>query len=340
MNKISLALLLTAVLITPSLAGEKMTMAIMDFEGRDVSRSDASKVSELIRTELVNTGEYILVERSQVDKILREQGFQMTGCTDVACAVQVGKLLSARKILVGSVMKIGDTITIAGRVVDVQRGINEFGEKVAVESKNELVYGVEQFCEKLTARITGKAPVKKKEEKKKSEYKYEYYTYSGSSYDAISDPTGWLALGSFLAGGIICAGNAISYKTKSTSIKMDIDSSTFMMSGSLTAISMGFGTTDSIMALYFLKKIRDKKKDLLDARHTRNTVYYVAAGFGGFAAVMFVTFIARYASSSVAVNEIPGPGQIALSTPVLDSWKTGIYAKNNFNLGLGLSASW
>ena len=31
-----------------------------------------------------------MLERSQVDKILREQGFQMTGCTDVSCAVQVG----------------------------------------------------------------------------------------------------------------------------------------------------------------------------------------------------------------------------------------------------------
>lgn len=331
MKKVFLAVCLAAIMAFPALAGEKMTMAIMDFEARDVPRSDAIKVSELIRTELINTGEYILVERSQVDKILREQGFQMTGCTDVACAVQVGKLLSARKILVGSVMRIGDTITIAGRVVDVQQGINEFGEKVAVDSRNELVYGVEQFCEKLSERITGKPSKKKKEEKKKTAVKYYSYTYS--SYDAVRDPTGWIALGSFLAGGVICAGNAIAYKFKVSPLNTQIDGSMFMLAGSI-------GWTDPALLYYYYIDIQSKKREIRDAERTRNAVYYVGAGFGGFAAIMFITFIGRYVHNTVAVNEIPEPGQVALCMPVSFTAGPALNMNGGLNFGLGLSASW
>ena len=54
---------------------------------------------------MINTGQYVVIERNEMSKILNEQGFQMTGCTDVSCAVG-GKLMSARKMLVGTIMKI------------------------------------------------------------------------------------------------------------------------------------------------------------------------------------------------------------------------------------------
>jgi len=129
-----------------------MRVAIMDFGGEDISARDAKKVSDLIRTEIVNTGQYTVIERNEMGKILQEQGFSMTGCTEVSCAVQAGKLLSARKMLVGTVMKLDESLIINGRIIDVQRGTAEYAHKEIAQSRQDLVRAVDVFVARLTKR--------------------------------------------------------------------------------------------------------------------------------------------------------------------------------------------
>jgi len=305
-----------------------MVMAVMDFEARDIPKADALKISELIRNEMINSNEYVMIERAQLGKILKEQGFQMTGCVDVSCAVQVGKLLSARKILVGSVMRLGEKIVITGRIVDVEKGIDEFGQKATADSHEELVTAVEKFCEGLTARITGKAPKKKAAEKKKEEYTYRVYNY-GSTYDAVSDPTPWLALGSGLAGGVVCLGGYLSYKTKAKFLNMQIDSANFMLASSA-------GTWPEL-TLYSIIDMQNKKNDLRKLARTRDTVYYVGAGLGGFSALMLITFIGRYIHYTYMADAGAGPGSVALIVPPLSCGVDNRTGKAVMAFGLGLS---
>ncbi len=84
---------------------EKMQIAVLDLEPKGIPKIMAGAVSDIVRSELVKSGYFTVVERGQMDAILREQGFQMTGCTDSACAVQMGKLLSAKKILMGEIVE-------------------------------------------------------------------------------------------------------------------------------------------------------------------------------------------------------------------------------------------
>jgi len=52
--------------------------------------------------------------------MLKEQKFQHSGCVDVSCAVEVGNVLGARYIVVGTMSKFGQTYTLDARLVDVQ----------------------------------------------------------------------------------------------------------------------------------------------------------------------------------------------------------------------------
>jgi len=135
------------------LRAERIRIAIMDFEAQDIAKNDAVKVSELIRNEMINIGKFVIIERSQMGMILKEQGVQQTGCTDISCAVEIGKVLSAKKILVGTVMKLGDSLIITGRIVDVEKGVAEFSEKEVARDKNDLYRAVGDFAEKLSKRI-------------------------------------------------------------------------------------------------------------------------------------------------------------------------------------------
>ncbi len=72
---------------------EKMQVAVLDLNPKAVSKILAGAVTDMIRSEMVKTGLYTIIERTRMDEILKEQALQMTGCTDQTCAVKIGKLL-------------------------------------------------------------------------------------------------------------------------------------------------------------------------------------------------------------------------------------------------------
>ena len=92
---IHLSIIMIFLLSTPLLSKNKMRIAVMDLKGIGVSQRTAKTASNMIRNKLINTRKFTVIERSQMSAILEEQGLQQTGCTDEACAVEMGRLLSA-----------------------------------------------------------------------------------------------------------------------------------------------------------------------------------------------------------------------------------------------------
>ena len=115
----------------------KISMAVLDFETTDFPAPVAGKISELIRIEMVNTSGIIVIERNRIDKILKEQGLQAAGLTDKDNIVKVGNLLSANKILYGTVMKLGKKIIITGQEVDVEKGHIEYAHKEEIAGEDQ-----------------------------------------------------------------------------------------------------------------------------------------------------------------------------------------------------------
>ena len=63
--------------------------------------------TDIIITELVKTGKFIVVERDKIDKILGEQKLGQSGAIDPATAAQVGKILGLNAMVTGSVSQFG-----------------------------------------------------------------------------------------------------------------------------------------------------------------------------------------------------------------------------------------
>ena len=86
----------------------KLNIAVNDLRGEGIDKSSANIISERIRSELINTGVFRVMERAEMQTILKEQGFQQSGaCIDQQCLVQVGQLLGVDRIVAGSVGMIG-----------------------------------------------------------------------------------------------------------------------------------------------------------------------------------------------------------------------------------------
>ncbi len=102
---------------------KKPAIAVIDFNSPGMEAQMIVALSDRLRTELFNTGQYDVMERGQMDQIIKEQGFQQSGvCTDEACLVEMGQLLGVEKLLAGSIGKIGTLYTINSRMIDMRTG--------------------------------------------------------------------------------------------------------------------------------------------------------------------------------------------------------------------------
>ncbi len=108
--------------LAPLHAQVSESLAVLDLEGRGISSIEAASLTDRLRTDLVGTHTVTVVERGQMEQILLEQDFQMTGCTSNECAVEVGQLLGVTTIVAGSIGRVGLTFTIDVRTIDVESG--------------------------------------------------------------------------------------------------------------------------------------------------------------------------------------------------------------------------
>ncbi len=106
---------------------KKVTIAVLDFTPiSQITHEDAALLTEKFRHALIRMNRFQVVERTKMDDILKEQDFSMTdNCNTNECAIQVGQLLAAEKIVMGNIGKIGSTYSITIRTVDITTGKSE-----------------------------------------------------------------------------------------------------------------------------------------------------------------------------------------------------------------------
>lgn len=154
MNKGCLYSALTAVMIVflafSNLGAEtKPSVAVLDFESLGTEDYLGKAVAEIIRTTLVSNKNYLIVERAQISKALSEQKFQQSGIIDDKSAVEIGKVLGADLIIVGSVVRIGNAYTINSRMIDVITGEAKLGKNVTGTNLNLITAMSNELVENL-----------------------------------------------------------------------------------------------------------------------------------------------------------------------------------------------
>jgi Flp pilus assembly protein TadD/TolB-like protein len=134
--KYALVLILTLLSFTAARA-DKIAIAVLDLDakGEGMSQGVADALTENVRFEFSKQESLDLVARDKMIELAKEKAIQLSGCTDVSCAVKIGKAINAQKIVVGSVVKLGDKGVLYLRTVDVEREKVECSEKYETGSE-------------------------------------------------------------------------------------------------------------------------------------------------------------------------------------------------------------
>jgi len=117
-----LACAVTALGPVPALAEGRPTVAVLDLSASNAPAGEAAVISGFIRSAVVRTGTYDVVDKGNMDRILAEQAFQQTGCTSQECAIRLGKILNVGKMIVGEYAVISGVRFINCSLVDVETG--------------------------------------------------------------------------------------------------------------------------------------------------------------------------------------------------------------------------
>ncbi|MCP4132175.1 MAG: hypothetical protein GY754_14485 [bacterium] len=106
---------------TKSPAAGKSRVAVLDFNAVNTPEFLAKTITDLFSAGLFELKLFTMIERSEMEQILKEQELQKKGCTDSVCAVTAGKALSAQKIILGTIHKMED-YKIFIKIIDVATG--------------------------------------------------------------------------------------------------------------------------------------------------------------------------------------------------------------------------
>jgi len=100
------------------------TIAVYGFEviGRP-GDSYARFATEKLTHYLVLNEDLMVIERSRIDQILKEQSLSMTGAVDAGTAAKIGKILSVDAVIIGTIHVTGNDVEFIARVIQSEKGI-------------------------------------------------------------------------------------------------------------------------------------------------------------------------------------------------------------------------
>jgi len=150
-------------------AKKEYTIAVLRLDTKQISEAQGEVItSRLMSTifQLINSDRYrssgktsyTMVERNDMDKIFDQFKVQFSGCVSDSCAIEFGKMLSADRIIFGSVSYVGNSYSLSLKIVDVltsraiaiadvrysgsfdrllERGVNEIVEQLFIGRKKK-----------------------------------------------------------------------------------------------------------------------------------------------------------------------------------------------------------
>lgn len=77
-------------------------------------------VGELIADQLLRRNFFKITERTQLEDVLKEQKLGLSGAVDSRTAAGIGKLLGAKLLVLGNVIRLGDSYQITAKLVDTE----------------------------------------------------------------------------------------------------------------------------------------------------------------------------------------------------------------------------
>jgi hypothetical protein len=129
--------------------GKAIAAAVIKFHDRtDGSKGTADKVTDLLAAELVGSSVLTLVERDDMDGILKEHELSLSGAVGADDAIKIGQLTGARLLITGSVIDTGNDRYLVAKIIST-----ETSRAQGASAKGKIADNLGDLVEKLSEEI-------------------------------------------------------------------------------------------------------------------------------------------------------------------------------------------
>lgn len=154
MKKTSVCCIMIISLFMHSFSSERLpTLALLTIEDQGLNHMEMKLIINVLRNDLVNAGVWQVLDRENMDKVLREQSLNSYGIVSDQDAIRLGRLLNVEKIMVGSIMNLGDEYFMELRIIDVATSTIEKSRTDRCASPEDLP----DMIHRLISRMSGVA---------------------------------------------------------------------------------------------------------------------------------------------------------------------------------------
>ncbi|HTG01707.1 MAG TPA: CsgG/HfaB family protein [Nitrospirota bacterium] len=105
---------------TVRVGGKGARLVVYDLDAPEYYKPAARILSEALREELFQLKQFILVNREDLESVLKEMALQQTGLIDEKEAVKTGKGLAANQVVTGKLGLLGTTLVLQAKRIDVE----------------------------------------------------------------------------------------------------------------------------------------------------------------------------------------------------------------------------
>lgn len=126
---------------------EALRVVILPFENITQNPDDAwlsRSFSESLTMGLLRVEQLQLIERAQLQNVMKEQHLGQSVYADESKAPRLGKLVGAKWVVLGSFQKVGEQLQANVRVVDVETGQIERARSAQVEGSLERIFQLQK----------------------------------------------------------------------------------------------------------------------------------------------------------------------------------------------------
>lgn len=142
---------------------KKLNVAVLDFDSRGaMTKNEAGSLSDIFQSYLVDSGNFVVVDRARIKTLMAEIGFQESGvCSDVECVVEAGKILKVEKMFAGNIGKVGKIYSVNIQLIDVATARIEINNSKQYDGNVEGIAEVviPQMVEEILTQMMGR-PIK------------------------------------------------------------------------------------------------------------------------------------------------------------------------------------
>ncbi|MEK6543198.1 MAG: GNA1162 family protein [Elusimicrobiota bacterium] len=130
-------------------AQERIRVAILPFKDHAQAPGSGELAREAFTTQMIAVKNYDIIERGALDTVLQEQKLGLTGVIDQDTATQIGKLLGANAVVIGSVTQFHQRkalifpparVSLSARLIDIKTGQIEWSAEQKVGGSKRLFW--------------------------------------------------------------------------------------------------------------------------------------------------------------------------------------------------------